>query len=203
MVRGDLLGPSAAGGLTVVAERHGASDLAEGEADRPGRADERQPLESSVGLAVAGFPHGGASSRPMSSSSRNVLAGTPERRATSPMSMPLDLPVNWNVYARGMDIEIAYVPGCPNLAALRQRLGDALDLTGVTATIRETEVPTIEAAVAAGMAGSPTLLIDGHDPFAGSHAASMSCRLYRVDGSIDGAPAVDEIAAALLGTAVG
>jgi hypothetical protein len=50
------------------------------------------------------------------------------------------------------------------------------------------------------MTGSPTLLIDGHDPFAepGS-AASLSCRLYRDEsGRIVGAPSVAQLRRALV-----
>jgi hypothetical protein len=47
--------------------------------------------------------------------------------------------------------------------------------------------------------GSPTLLIDGVDPFAApGEPASLSCRLYRLpDGSLDGVPSLDQLRAAL------
>jgi hypothetical protein len=46
-----------------------------------------------------------------------------------------------------------------------------------------------------GMHGSPTLLIDGTDPFAGpGQPTSMSCRLYRGDdGRASGAPSVSQL----------
>ena len=46
-----------------------------------------------------------------------------------------------------------------------------------------------------GMPGSPTLLIDGTDPFAEpGQRPSMSCRLYRtVDGRASGAPSVAQL----------
>jgi hypothetical protein len=49
------------------------------------------------------------------------------------------------------------------------------------------------------MHGSPTLLIDGRDPFAGPGApASLSCRLYRDEtGRLGPAPSVDEFRHAL------
>lgn len=98
-----------------------------------------------------------------------------------------------------MDVELLYVPACPHLDRARQRLREALRAVDVSATVRETEVSTAEAAGGAGMRGSPTLLIDGHDPFpGGDDTASLSCRLYRVNGTIDGAPTVDQIVAALL-----
>ncbi|MFF0446266.1 alkylmercury lyase family protein [Streptomyces sp. NPDC004609] len=50
-----------------------------------------------------------------------------------------------------------------------------------------------------GMTGSPTVLIDGTDPFTTPGTpASVSCRLYRgPDGTVDGAPSVPELRRAL------
>lgn len=97
-----------------------------------------------------------------------------------------------------MDVDLLYVPDCPNRERVRQRLGEALGAAGIAATIREIEIPTAEAAEAAGMHGSPTVLIDGRDPFAtDGPVASMSCRLYRTSGSLDGAPSVRQLIDAL------
>ena len=50
-----------------------------------------------------------------------------------------------------------------------------------------------------GMHGSPTILIDGIDPFAvPGQPASVSCRLYRdSDGRADGAPSVRQLRRAI------
>src|SRR3989442_12587955 len=50
-----------------------------------------------------------------------------------------------------------------------------------------------------GMSGSPTILLDGVDPFAAAGAVpSVSCRIYRgPDGAADGAPSVQDLTAAL------
>jgi hypothetical protein len=107
--------------------------------------------------------------------------------------------VHWNDYRNSVDVELIFVPACPHLDLARQRLREALRAAGASATVRETEVSTADAAGNAGMHGSPTLLIDGRDPFPGGDcAASLSCRLYRVNRSIDGAPTVDQIVAALI-----
>jgi hypothetical protein len=49
------------------------------------------------------------------------------------------------------------------------------------------------------MTGSPTVLVDGADPFrVPGTGPSVSCRLYRgADGSAGGAPSVSELRAAL------
>lgn len=97
-----------------------------------------------------------------------------------------------------MDVDILYVPDCPNLERARRRLREALDAAGLVAVVREREVLTAEAAVRVGMRGSPTILINGHDPFdPHGDGASVSCRLYGVDGAIDGSPSVSQLLAAL------
>lgn len=91
-----------------------------------------------------------------------------------------------------MELRILQVPGCPHGPLLRQRLDDALagTATGVEVAVRM--VGDAEEAAATGMTGSPTLLVDGTDPFAApGDAPSMSCRLYEdADGRLSGAPPV-------------
>lgn len=97
-----------------------------------------------------------------------------------------------------MDIDILYVPDCPNVERARERLREALDAAGLVAEVREREVLTPEAAAQVGMSGSPTILINGHDPFGPQgNATSVSCRLYAVDGAVEGSPSVGQILAAL------
>lgn len=96
-----------------------------------------------------------------------------------------------------MDIEILYVSDCPHLDAATARLGEALRVTGVDATIRRTAVDTDEGARALGMRGSPTILIDGRDPFAATADPSLSCRLFRTGDGYDAAPSTDQLVAAL------
>lgn len=91
-----------------------------------------------------------------------------------------------------MKLEVLHVPDCPNAALLNERLGQALG--GDRARIEPDERVIDDARVAAdaGMTGSPTLLIDGTDPFAEpGREPSLSCRLYPDErGGLDGAPSV-------------
>lgn len=97
-----------------------------------------------------------------------------------------------------MEVTVLYVPACPNVDRATRRLREALDATGVVATITETEVSTPTDAARLGMRGSPTILLDGHDPFAEPNdPTSISCRLYDVGGAVDGAPSVEQIVSAL------
>ncbi len=100
-----------------------------------------------------------------------------------------------------MDVEILHVPDCPNVDLLRRRLRVAMETTGVTADVRVTEVATRQDADRRGLHGSPTLLLDRDDPFAGPGVeASVSCRLFDVGGALERAPSVDQLIAALRST---
>lgn len=96
----------------------------------------------------------------------------------------------WNVYGGSVDITILHVPECPNLDVARARVREALDALGLTGAVREIEVTSAAAAARLGMAGSPTVLLDGRDPFGCNQVPSVACRLYRNGTSIEGAPSV-------------
>ncbi len=93
-----------------------------------------------------------------------------------------------------MELTLLTVPACPNAAAFEERLAAAL--AGHPATVvRRREVADEREAAEAGMHGSPTLLVDGVDPFAApGQPPSLSCRLYRdAVGRADGAPPLDAL----------
>ena len=97
-----------------------------------------------------------------------------------------------------MQVTVVAVPGCPHLPVLEECLAEALD--GLPAvTVGRRVVATEDEAARSGMHGSPTILIDGIDPFAEpGQPASVSCRLYRdSDGRADGAPSVSQLRHAL------
>jgi hypothetical protein len=100
-----------------------------------------------------------------------------------------------------MKLHILQVPNCPNVAVLRARLAEALADTIPDAQVTFEVIESVDEAAAAGMTGSPTLLVDGTDPFGEpSGATSMSCRLYRDDdGGLSGAPSVVALRRVLLG----
>ncbi|WP_435060120.1 hypothetical protein [Streptomyces sp. bgisy060] len=59
-------------------------------------------------------------------------------------------------------------------------------------------------AVRSGFTGSPTILIDGHDPFAEPGAVpSLACRIYRTPNGPAGAPDIDQLSQALGAAAEG
>lgn len=98
-----------------------------------------------------------------------------------------------------MRLEILQVPGCPNGALLEQRLRQALADHPEPVEWAPRVVDDLPTATEVGMTGSPTLHVDGIDPFAEpALAPSVSCRLYRdEDGRAHGAPSVAALRHAL------
>ena len=64
-----------------------------------------------------------------------------------------------------MELTVLTVPDCPNAAAFEERLAAAL-ADYPDAVVRRRQVADEREAAETGMAGSPTLLINGADPFA-------------------------------------
>jgi len=97
-----------------------------------------------------------------------------------------------------LELTLLTVPGCPSAPAFEERLAAALaGRPAVTVTRRE--ISDDRVAAQAGMHGSPTLLINGTDPFAApGQAASLSCRLYHDDAGMTGpAPSVEALRQAI------
>src|SRR5262245_27628245 len=84
-----------------------------------------------------------------------------------------------------LTLEVLHVADCANLTAFMANLSEATDLPVTTRLIdADTEV-----------AGSPTLLVNGVDPFAvpGQYSYGEACRLYRDEnGAIVRAPSVSQ-----------
>lgn len=91
-----------------------------------------------------------------------------------------------------LTLQVLHVPDCPNLAPMLDRIAR---VTGVPVTTRE--IRTEREAAEAGMAGSPTLLVNGIDPFAEPACCGISCRLYRDEaGRIVPTPSTEQLRAA-------
>lgn len=79
-----------------------------------------------------------------------------------------------------MDIELLVVQeDCPNEAAAADPITTAVADTEVQSTVTGTIIVSQDQAQQRGLVGSPTILLNGSDPFAGPDAAvALSCRLY-------------------------
>ncbi|WP_326763538.1 DsbA family protein [Streptomyces sp. NBC_01591] len=98
-----------------------------------------------------------------------------------------------------MRVEVVVVKECPNEQLAVGRLRQALEAAGLDEADVVTRVVTDQAeAERIGFTGSPTILIDGEDPFAeAGQAQGMACRLYRTPEGLDGAPSVAQLQQAL------
>lgn len=98
-----------------------------------------------------------------------------------------------------MDVELAIVSDCPNAEAarhvLRQAMSDlGLDSSPVSTRVVHSEVEAREI----GFVGSPSIRINGRDPFAEpGQSASVSCRLYQTPAGPQSVPTTAAIRDAL------
>jgi hypothetical protein len=90
-----------------------------------------------------------------------------------------------------LELTVLTMPDCPNGPIIMERLAEALADLPDARLVRHV-VHDEAGATRHGMHGSPTLLVNGVDPFAApGTTASVSCRIYRDEtGHIGGAPSV-------------
>lgn len=98
-----------------------------------------------------------------------------------------------------MKVELLYFDGCPNWTVADERLAKALQVVGrddVTVTRRRVE--TADEAAAVSFTGSPTVLVDGRDPFAtGDEQVGLACRVYSTPQGLGGSPTLEQFVEAL------
>ena len=94
-----------------------------------------------------------------------------------------------------MKAEVFYFDGCPHSSVAAQRLNDALRIVGRHEVgVERILIETLELADKVGFIGSPTIRIDGEDPFAqGTEQIGMACRVYATPGGLSGSPTVEQI----------
>ncbi|SCL59076.1 hypothetical protein GA0070604_3974 [Micromonospora eburnea] len=98
-----------------------------------------------------------------------------------------------------MDVEVLVVPDCPHAETTTAVVRRALDDLGLCRTrVTTTVVATQAQAEQLGFVGSPTVMIDGRDPFADPAMASgLACRLYPGDTGLTGTPPIQQVRQAL------
>ena len=98
-----------------------------------------------------------------------------------------------------MEITLQYFDGCPNWEVLDQRLAEVVNDRSDVRVIRQL-VETPEDAVRLGFHGSPTVLVDGIDPFADERThVGLACRMFRTPAGIAGSPTVEQLREAISG----
>ena len=101
-----------------------------------------------------------------------------------------------------MDIAVLYLAGCPHVQTAETNLHAALaDLdtpNNGDIVVRKQLVDTVEEAERVGFLGSPTIRLDGRDPFALPDATpGLACRVYATDTGLAGSPSVAQLRDAL------
>lgn len=91
-----------------------------------------------------------------------------------------------------MNVELLYFEGCPNWRATEDRLAALQSTLGFS--LRRHLVETLEEAHRVGFRGSPTILVDGIDPFAsGDEPVGLACRIYETPAGPAGAPTDEQL----------
>jgi hypothetical protein len=92
-----------------------------------------------------------------------------------------------------MEITLQYFDGCPNWSIVADRLSTIeSERPGITVTHRLVE--TLHDAEAIGFRGSPSILVDGVDPFADPSApVGFACRVYTTPAGLAGAPTLEQL----------
>ena len=102
-------------------------------------------------------------------------------------------------YDRSMRVGLRYFDGCPNWRLAAERLRQVLDERGDTEAAVELErIETPERAQEVAFRGSPTVLVDGEDPFLDETAeVGLACRIYFTEEGAKGAPSLGQLRAVL------
>jgi hypothetical protein len=97
-----------------------------------------------------------------------------------------------------VDVTVQFFAGCPNWQTALDRIRLAANEIGVRVRVDTVEVETQHDAETLGFAGSPTILVDGRDPFGTPGVApALACRVYTTPDGPAGAPSLEQIVQAL------
>ena len=98
-----------------------------------------------------------------------------------------------------MDVQLLVVPDCPNEERAGELLRRALTEARIGGTpIRTVVVTTAEQAEQLHFPGSPTILLDGADPFPPpDERTGVACRVYAGTGGARGVPEMSALTAAI------
>ena len=94
-----------------------------------------------------------------------------------------------------MRVELFYFDGCPSWRVAEERLTEALRSAGRDdITVQRRLVETVEQAEEVGFTGSPTIRINGTDPFAtGTEQGGLPCRVYPTPDGLAGSPTIAQL----------
>jgi hypothetical protein len=98
-----------------------------------------------------------------------------------------------------MKIELLWFDGCPSYQEARASLEQVLREEGIDAPVEMIQVRDHADAVTRKFLGSPTIRLNGVDPFAqpGQNNFAMQCRVYRTPDGLKGSPTKEMLRAAV------
>lgn len=98
-----------------------------------------------------------------------------------------------------MDITLLYFDDCPNWLVADEHLNTlAVENPGISIGRQVVETP--EEAIRTSFRGSPSIIIDGNDPFADpDEPVGLSCRVYQTPDGQAGSPTLDQLRQAISG----
>jgi len=97
-----------------------------------------------------------------------------------------------------MKVQLLYFDGCPHWTVMDERIRQALALADRSDTIERVLVETPDAADELQFAGSPSIRLNGRDPFPmPSGGFGLTCRVYATRAGPAGAPTVEQLLAAI------
>jgi len=98
-----------------------------------------------------------------------------------------------------MQVELLWFAGCPSYLRAQALLAQVLREEGVDAPIEMIQVHDDAEAIALKFLGSPTIRLNGRDPFAepGQDQFAMQCRVYRTPAGLKGVPTLEMLRAAV------
>lgn len=98
-----------------------------------------------------------------------------------------------------MKVELLYFEGCPGAEMAERVLWEALSLERLEPEITHVRVDTDEEASRLRFPGSPTIRLDGEDPFPvpDREQWALSCRTYATPEGLRGAPTLEMLRPAL------
>lgn len=174
------------------------ADFCEGEPRRLRIANEECARDARLvvgAVAVGGPPRCGQ--EPLAFVKPDRLAihadGVGEFTYEHPSTLPLDLIHDYRVYVRNMDITLQYFDGCPHWKIADERLA-VLATERPDLRITHQQVETVEDAESVAFHGSPTVLVDGIDPFEHSEGSvGLACRIYQTPEGSAGFPSLEQL----------
>lgn len=96
-----------------------------------------------------------------------------------------------------MKVTLQYFNGCPNWKEAEAHI-ETLRFEGLALVFVRQLIETPEAAEQHQFRGSPTILINGTDPFADpGDPVGLSCRVYQCEAGFGGSPSLDQLRTAI------